>query len=91
MFNLINNDIPDELKKLLINASIHSHKTQSSQIFHILKARTTMFGINALVLKWTGFTLASSKMNKIWQNLNLSIAKNPFLKNEIDILFTNHK
>ena len=49
ILDFINNDVSDELKRhFIINTSIQSYETHSSQIFHIPKARTSKFGINTL-------------------------------------------
>ena len=48
LFDFIKENVPEELKTIfVINRSIHLHETCSSMIFHILKAKTPRFGLNA--------------------------------------------
>lgn len=70
MFDFINNYFTNELKRLFtVHTSVDSHKTRSSQIFHISKARTLKSGMDALitvVLKCgTSFILTSSTINNV--------------------------
>ena len=47
MFHFTHNDVTHELKRLfIINNSINSYETPSSQIFHIPKERTSKLEIN---------------------------------------------
>lgn len=60
MFDFINNYFTNELKRLFtVHTSVDSHKTRSSQIFHISKARTLKSGMDALTYggskKWNQF------------------------------------
>lgn len=49
MFHFTHNDVTHELKRLfIINNSINSYETPSSQIFHIPKERTSKLEINTI-------------------------------------------
>ena len=49
MFDLIKENIPEDLKRLCIfNKSVHSNGTHSSQMFHIPKGKTSQFVLNTL-------------------------------------------
>ena len=49
MFDFINENIPEDLKRLFIfNKSLHSCETRSSQMFHIPKGKTSRSGLNTL-------------------------------------------
>ena len=68
MFYFLNNDIPEERKGISrLNVTIHNYETSSSQIFHVMKTRSSKFGINTLTYEgakmWSQFFLTLSSMN----------------------------
>ena len=78
MFDFINENVPEELKKkIVINRSIHSYETCSSMVFHVPKAKTSRFGLNTLCYD------AANLWNKFYHALlykepNLQSLKNYF-------------
>ena len=71
MFDVIKENIPEELKRLFVfNKSMHSYETCSSQIFHIPKGKTSQFGSNTL----------SYDVAKLWNKFF-----HAFLHKEIDL------
>ena len=50
MFDIINENVPEELKTIfIINRFIHSYKTCSSMVFRIPKAETSRLALNTLL------------------------------------------
>ena len=77
---LINDDVPDGLKKFLIlNVSVHSFITRSSQVFHTSKTRIK-FRISALTFDstkiWNQFYFGFIFNELVWQNLDLKVICN---------------
>ena len=49
MFDFINENVPEELKKIfVIDWFMLSYETRSSMVFHTPKAKTSCFGLNTL-------------------------------------------
>ena len=85
MFDFIKKNISEELKRSIIfNKSLHSYETQSSQMFHIPKKKTSRFGLNTwrydCAKLWNKFfhtflhketDLTNSKLKKFVKNLFL--------------------
>ena len=49
MFDFINENVPEELKKIfVIDWFMHSYETRSSMVFQTPKSKTSCFGLNTL-------------------------------------------
>ena len=75
MFNFIDENVPEELKRIfVINRSIHSYETHSSMVFRIPKAKTLRFGLNTL--RYDGPNLWNKFYHALlYKEPNLTIAK----------------
>ena len=66
MFNFINENIPEDLKRLFIfKKSVHSSETHSSQMFHIPKGKTSRFRL--ITLNYDGAKLWNKIFHAFFQ------------------------
>ena len=48
MLDFIKENIPEDLLRFIFNKSVHLYETCSCHMFHILKGKTSQFGLNTL-------------------------------------------
>ena len=75
MFNFINENVPEELKKVfVINRSLHSYETGSSLVFHTPKAKISHF--RSSTLRYDGGNLWNKSYHAfLYKESNLTKAK----------------